>query len=281
MTDKALRDVAIFVAVMVLAGWSAVFINTLMQPADPMESLGVLVWLLVPPITAIVLSVFAGNWVQRLGLGLGSSGKGKWYLLAIVVTPAVSAIVMPVALLTGALKFAGTTEVGLGELAIVFLVSSALKNVFEEICWRGFLTPRLEETRFAGLPNHLITGVIWALWHIPYWLFFITAADVFEHTALPVWGMVVVAFFMSPLQAILYGELRLLTGSVWPAYVLHTISNVVTMVLLSGGIVVLIAPLGIVFSPGTSGILYSILLAVVGVWLYRRRTGGAKAVEGT
>lgn len=279
MTDRAIRDVIIFVTVMVVAGWIGVLINLAMQVSEPMESLGVLLWLLVPPITAILLSVRAGTWMQRLGLGLGASGSGKWYFLALLATPIAVALLLPLALFSGALKFVGTGQVGIVELGVTFLFSAAIKNVFEEICWRGFLTPRLEETRFAGLANHIITGLVWALWHVPYWLFFLSAAEITSHAALPVWGLIVVAFFIMPMQAILYGELRLITGSVWPPYVLHTISNVVTMLFLSGGMFELHSPFGALVSPGTSGILYSIILAGAGLWLYRKRSELEKGAE--
>jgi len=39
----------------------------------------------------------------------------------------------------------------------------------EELGWRGFLLPRLQQ-RFDALTSSLIVGVVWALWHLPLWL---------------------------------------------------------------------------------------------------------------
>lgn len=46
--------------------------------------------------------------------------------------------------------------------------------VSEELGWRGFALPRLQE-KFNALVSSLILGTIWAVWHLP--LFFIPGSD--------------------------------------------------------------------------------------------------------
>ncbi|MEM4229608.1 MAG: type II CAAX endopeptidase family protein [Thermoproteota archaeon] len=47
------------------------------------------------------------------------------------------------------------------------LIASFLMNIWEEIGWRGYALPVLQEKRSA-LASSLIVGVFWALWHWPH-----------------------------------------------------------------------------------------------------------------
>lgn len=269
--DRALRNVVIVAVVTAGAGWLGVWINAATGATDPMQGLGTLVWMIAPAFTGVVLSLLAGNWLTRLGLGFGRPGSSTCYLIALMTTPLVAVVLLVVGVPAGAVVWQGGALAAVGAMALSVLASSAIKNIFEEFAWRGFLTPTLEETRFAGLANHLITGLIWALWHLPYWLYMVPVAEIAAHSGLPLGGLVASAFVMLPLQAILYGELRLATGSVWPAWLLHTVSNVVTFVLLSGGLASIAGPFGFLLAPSTAGVAYSLALAGIGLWLYRRR----------
>ena len=100
-------------------------------------------------------------------------------------------------------------------LGSVVSLSSALG---EELGWRGFLVPKLAEgttyTRTA-----LISGVIWASWHMP----LIIAADYNGGTSVPysiVCFLVMVVGISFPMA-----WLRLRSGSVWPAALLHASHN--------------------------------------------------------
>lgn len=273
------REVALFVVIMIAAGWIGVWLNIAMGTGDTTQGLGTLLWLLAPAIAALVFALRGGDWVQNLGLGFGRAGRGVWYALAVLITPIIVMLLVPLAMLTGAITINGQATSGMAALAAGFLVSSAIKNVVEELCWRGFLTHWLEGTRLAGLPNHLLTGVIWAVWHIPYWLFFISAAEIVGFSGVSVGSFILLAFVMLPLQAIFYGELRLVTGSIWPSWALHTVSNVISLLLLTGGLVTLNGAWGFVFSPGTGGLLHSVILAVLGVAIYRWRKGVFSAAD--
>jgi membrane protease YdiL (CAAX protease family) len=100
--------------------------------------------------------------------------------------------------------------------------ASMVKNIFEEFAWRGYLTPRFAELGLSRLSNHLLTGLIWGAWHIPYWVFFLNRAELRSQTPLGLGMFVPLALAMLLLQAITYEELRLRSGSTWPAWLLHT-----------------------------------------------------------
>jgi membrane protease YdiL (CAAX protease family) len=156
------------------------------------------------------------------------------------------------------------------QLVAVSFAGNFFKNIFEEFAWRGYLTPRLKALGVPDLANHLITGAIWTAWHIPYWLFLLDRAVIASFTSLGLGPLVLVSIPAIVASAILYGELRLKSGSTWPAMFLHTVCNALTLVLLVDGFVSMKSSLEAVFTPGTGGLLGTLLLTLLGLWVYRR-----------
>jgi hypothetical protein len=154
-----------------------------------------------------------------------------------------------------------------------------VKNIFEEGAWRGYLTPRLHAAGLGPLSSAALTGFIWAGWHIPYYLHFMGPEALRTYTSLPLPVFIGLAFAVLPMHALAYGELRLISGSVWPVWLLHNVANAISLPLFANGLIRL-APgaLGPIFSPGTDGILYSVLMGLVGLALYRWRKQGASLV---
>lgn len=118
--------------------------------------------------------VMAGALGGRDGLReLRSKGR-KWrigwrWCLAVLVAP-------PLLILLGVLLVAGVPSVlpTIGSrFTVTYLVSFALVFIAvglpEEIGWRGFALPRLQ-ARFGPLVGTLILGLLWAGWHLPFFL---------------------------------------------------------------------------------------------------------------
>ena len=68
------------------------------------------------------------------------------------------------------------------------LVGSLMKNIFEEFAWRGYLTPRLDAAKVHPLLNHLIVGILWWSWHLPYYYYFLDRSHIesLHATSMPV-----------------------------------------------------------------------------------------------
>ena len=78
---------------------------------------------------------------------------------------------------------------------------------------------------------------------------------------------------MLPFHALAYGELRLLSKSVWPVWLLHNVANAISLPLILAGFVTLKAGfISELLSPATNGILHSLLIGLTGygLYLYRR-----------
>lgn len=87
----------------------------------------------------------------------------------------------------------------------------------EEFGWRGYLQIRLfaHQPALAGLA----TGLIWGVWHLP---MILTSGD--QYAATPLLGVFVFPI-TAALFSIIWGWLRLKTGSVWISCVAHGATN--------------------------------------------------------
>ena len=102
--------------------------------------------------------------------------------------------------------------------AIVGVIGSTARALGEEIGWRGFLLPRLVQ-QFGFTIGCLISGCIWAVWHYPVLLFADYNAGTKPAFALTCFTLMVIA------DAYIIGWLRLKSGSLWPAAILHASHN--------------------------------------------------------
>lgn len=100
-------------------------------------------------------------------------------------------------------------------LGMVPAITSALG---EEIGWRGYLVPRLA-SGYSFTATSLITGCIWAVWHYPMFI----VADYDRGGQL--WYSIVCFTTLLLAASVISAWLRLKTGSIWPAVILHAANN--------------------------------------------------------
>jgi membrane protease YdiL (CAAX protease family) len=111
----------------------------------------------------------------------------RWYVFAISYMAAIKlsvAVVHRVA--TGAWPRFGDEP---WYLMVGAIMISTWVQAGEEIGWRGYALPRLWE-RFGLAPASVILGIIWALWHVPLFLF--AAADTYGQS-FPLYALQVTA----------------------------------------------------------------------------------------
>ncbi len=114
-----------------------------------------------PSLVAFVLAGIEGG-TAGVGQLLAQAGRWRfgigWYAVAILLAPLIWVVSLGMALLLG----------GRGpEVRLDFLVPVAA--IGEEFGWRGYALPRLQD-RMGALPASLLIGVIWAAWHLPYFI---------------------------------------------------------------------------------------------------------------
>ena len=272
---RTLRNLAIFTIVTIGVGWLGIWLNGMMGSTNPEESLGMLLWLVTPLAVSLLLRAFAGDGWRDLGIRLAFASNLGWYALSILVYPICIALILLIGGAFGTTSFPGFSSGGIGlflQLVGASFVANLLKNIFEEFSWRGYLTPKLKLLGVHDLANHAIVGVIWAAWHLPYWIGLLDQAtrQSFSSLSLPVFILLSVVGLVA--SAILYGELRLATGSVWPLMLLHSICNALTLTLLLEGFVAFKGTGEAIFTPGVGGILGTVLFTLIGLGIYLRRS---------
>ena len=101
------------------------------------------------------------------------------------------------------------------------LVLSIARALGEELGWRGFLVPQLAKvTGFVGIG--LISGLMWTAWHFPSMLL-----GEYGSNGTPDWYRFACFTVMTTALAFIAAWLRLRSGSVWPAVILHGTHNTI------------------------------------------------------
>ena len=152
--------------------------------------------------------------------------------------------------------------------ATIFTVYGCLWAAGEEIGWRGYMLTRLIA---AGVPQPLfVSGLIWAVWHFPLILSGAYASGPHPLLSAGLFTIMVIG------NALVAGVLRLRSGSVWPAIVLHAAWNSIIQHPFDRSSVGPAATLWV----GESGVLVAVTTLIVGWLVYQRwRKDGAKLVN--
>jgi membrane protease YdiL (CAAX protease family) len=156
------------------------------------------------------LTMLALGWLLPLAVGLVAYGAAWCTGLETFAAPEQGLLL---AHAPAAIQFAANIGLNLS-LGVVF---SALSSSGEEIGWRGYMLTRLID---AGVPRPvLVSGVVWALWHVPLIVSGLYAAGPHPVLSAMLFGPNVVA------AGYLAARLRLESGSVWPAVAFHASWN--------------------------------------------------------
>ena len=276
---EAIRNIIIFAVLVNALAWLGPVLGG--DPTEP--GLGFLVWGIAPLVAALVTKLLLRDKVS-LGLRPAFKGNGRWYLLSILAYPVAIFLVLALGLLLGATTTgsfdAPTFITAMIPLAVTYLIFAFL----EEVGWRGYLAPRVYDLN-DSLLGHALVGLIWASWHFPY------LRELWTHTTEPLLTLLPRFLLGTIAFAIVYGEIRMRTGTVWPAVLMHWIGNTVANTLLVGyagqDFVAFVPGKEWLGSFGVEGLLMILLFGLLGGILYlqrRRQTevhppGGPAGIE--
>jgi len=281
MNKKAIRNMGVFVFVVIISGWIGVFVDSVLTGQPQGDSLGMGIWLVLPLLTAFVIILFSKVSWKDLGFKPNFKGNIKWYLASVLIFPVVTAIVLIIGAITNwidlsALNFRPFILGFCSTLLINFII-----DIFEETAWRGYLTSQLVKLNLNDWKLYLIVGCVWAAWHIPYYLVFLPEADI--QAVMPVSRAVYVfvSFITFLCWTVMFTELFRVTKSVWPCVILHMVEDSLINLLVISGYISIAAGKEILVSP-INGIITSILYVAVGLGIraYRIRANQKLLAKG-
>jgi membrane protease YdiL (CAAX protease family) len=277
---QARRGLAIYLAGVVVL--TALF-DVLVITFSPLWILG---RMFAPAAASVVARLMLREGFADVSFGFGGRRTWKALLLAVVFPIIIGLVAYGLAWATGLAQFDPQPSAGLfaqlaSDLAsspvmvfVIMLILTTFVGVFpnaffaagEEIGWRGYMLTRLID---AGVPQPvLVSGLIWGLWHIP-----LVLAGVYVAGSSPIVSAVLLMVSVTS-SGFVIARMRLETGSIWPAIVLHgawnsTIQGAFDPATTSSGA-------GVTLWVGEAGILTAIALVVAAVifsrghWTIRR-----------
>jgi len=252
-----MRNIIFFIVGVTVIAWGGGLLAHTLDPTDPaMSSVGLSIAAMGPLFMAIVLRKWSGKGWRNAGLKMRLKQNKRWYAFSLLYAPLVIALIAALSLIFGTAQPNPDSADAVNSMfttAGIVLVPMLFLSVGEEFGWRGYLEPGLWSIHERVVLNHVVVGIIWGFWHFPILLF--TPSN----DTNPVQLLMVLLGCVA--LAIIYGQMRLWSNSVWPCVILHAVSNTF-MISFAGSELLL-------FSDGVKDILSfnTTSVAVTGIWV--------------
>jgi len=257
--NKTIRNLVIF-AVLV----NAVACVGRMLGGDPAHpGIGFLLWGAAPILVSVLMRTVTRDWSD-----LGARPEVKfnigWYFVSLIAYPFAIALVLVIGSSLSVTSITGLTTGSLVKAMLPAVVVYFLFAIFEEVGWRGYLAPKMYSLGINIYLANALVAVVWASWHLPYIVELSSYTSEGMETFLPRFYLGAFAF------SLVYGEIRIRTGSFWPAVLMHWMGNAIANPLVAGFVALSVGKeyLG---SIGVDGVLMIALFGFWGVMLIRQR----------
>lgn len=233
---RAIQGLAIYFAILI--PFSALF-ETLMIRGN-LAWVWALMW--TPAAASMIARLALREGIADVSFSIGKRKIGKAILLALLFPLVIGLVSYGIAWMIGVVPFhpkpielispyvpSSTSPFVI--LLLNLIVAITVVTLFsirtaagEEIGWRGYMLTRLIDAR---IPMPILTsGLIWGIWHVPLILGGVYLEGPHPIIAAFLWVILATAF------SFLFARLRLESGSVWPAIVLHASWNSIIQVAL-------------------------------------------------
>jgi len=267
---KGIRNLIIFTLIAILSGWLGMLIDKFIPEQPEGDSLGMGIWLVLPLLAVIALRTFAGDGWKDAALNPRLKSNAIWYVVAFLIFPAVTAIVMVIGSVLGWIDLSGFNLSDFIPIFFGLLIFEFIKNIFEESVWRGYLTTKLIKLNLSDLSLYLIVGLIWSVWHLPYYMEFLPEEVITSVLPVSRFAFFLIGVLVMVVWTVMFVEIFRLTNSIWPVVLLHAVEDAVINPLVIDGHISIVSGMEIFISP-ICGIIPTAFYLMIGLWLRRRR----------
>jgi membrane protease YdiL (CAAX protease family) len=259
------RNLVIFTILVVALGWLGRLLDSFMG-AEPGEGLGVTLWIVTPLASSFFLRAFAGDGWKDLGIRPRFRGNGAWYAVSLLIYPVSVALILVIGFVFGTTSIQSTPTDALFQALIALLIKEIIINILEEFAVRGYLAPKMYSLGLNVWAAHALVGLIWGVWHLPVLRMITPYTSESLVTLAPRFVIAAVA------ASLVYGEIRLLTDSVWPAVCMQTAGGIAVSIAMAFDLFSIKSSSGFLLNPVFESVVMIIIFGLVGVGLYTWRT---------
>lgn len=207
------------------SGWIGVGINKMLGEKNSMQSAGTAVWIASPLATVVATRLLRkepvnSGWYPNLPQALPT------YIVGSSLFPAVTMTALKYGQSRGWVSFENADMPGHLQQAGKNFAPSLVKNVLEEAVWRGYFTHELLNASLSTRSTNLTVGLIWSLWHLPYYLYFLPEEEIRSTTDVSREQFAALSVPVLQSWTVPYTELYRSSGSIWPSVLAHAIEDV-------------------------------------------------------
>ncbi|MFC0215519.1 type II CAAX prenyl endopeptidase Rce1 family protein [Paenibacillus chartarius] len=263
--SKTRRNVILFSLVVLSCGWIGRLVD-MQVGTDANGSLGQLIWIVSPLLCMVILRSGMGDGWHDFGMKPRFKGNSVPYWISLLFFPLMAVLIVGIGLGLGWTDLLQSPAAFAAAFGMA-VVPSFVKNIFEEFAWRGYLAPKLFMLGYPRLLVHITVGLIWGAWHFPYLFVFVdTAESMITYIPRLMIGMIA--------MAVLYGEVRFISGSVWPAVIMHTMGNAFIDTLILQKFIAVHEEASYAAMPSPEGILAIAVTGLAGLWMWKKAGPG-------
>jgi membrane protease YdiL (CAAX protease family) len=264
---KTIRYIVIFSVLVNVVAWIGPLLGG--DPTSP--GLGFLIWGTAPILVSLLMRAVTRDW-SDLGARPAIKKNIRWYLVSLLAYPVAIGLALFIGSLISASSISQFSVGSFIQAALPAMVIFFFFALFEEVGWRGYLAPKMYSLGINVYFAHALVAVVWASWHLPY---------IHELSSYTTEGLAtyIPRFYLGAFAfSIVYGEIRMITATFWPAVLMHWVGNTIANPLVVG-FVLFSTGKEYLGSVGVDGLLMIAFFGLLGIAINRWRSRQTPALK--